>query len=185
MGVSKPMRDPSEHQRRKPGARGSLVRLADGQPWLLAEPSFRPTPGPLTEPDLDAAIDRFHEQIILGDDVRLDDLFAAARVLLLANYDLTDAEAATLLEVEAGPEAEALARAVLESLFGPERHAKGYVDWIKASLLANGLSTSAIPASALNDVLTILMATNRTIPPAQFVDACRAARDRDTLEHLL
>ena len=42
-----------------------------------------------------------------------------------------------------------------------------------------------IPASSINDVLTILMATNRTIPPSQFVDACRAARDRDTLERFV
>ena len=29
------------------------------------------------------------------------------------------------------------------------------------------------------------MATNRTVPPAQFVDACRAALDRDSLERLV
>jgi len=179
------MCDPSEHDRRKPGARGSLVRLADGGRWLLAEPAFRPTPGGLTTPDVDAAIDRFYERIILGEEIDLADVLAVARALLRANYDLSDAEAADLVEVDAGPEAEALARAVLESLFGPDQRVRGYVDWVQASLLANGLSASEIPASAINDVLAILMATNRTVPPAQFVDACRAALDRDARESLV
>jgi hypothetical protein len=180
-----PIRDPIEHERRKPGALGSLARLADGQPWLLAEPAFRPRPGGLTRPDVDAALDRFYEQIVLGDDVSLADVQAVARTLLLANYDLSEVEVADLLEVEAGTEAEELARAVLESLFGPDNRVRGYGDWVRASLLANGLAPSEIPASAISDVLTILMATNRTVPPSQFVDACRAALDRDSLERLV
>jgi hypothetical protein len=179
------MSDPIEPQRRKPGARGGLVRLADGQPWLLAEPAFRPRRGSLTTPDLDEAIDRLHEQIVLGEDLCLADVQAAARTLLLANYDLSDVEVADLLEVEPGVEAEELARAVLEILFGPEGRARGYVDWVRASLLANGLAATEIPASALHDVLTLLMATHRTVPPARFVDACRAALDRDSLERLV
>jgi hypothetical protein len=179
------MRDLTEHERRKPGARGRLVRLADGQPWLLAEPTFRPTSTGLTTPDVDAEIDLFYEQIVLGDDIPLADIMAVARTLLLANYDLTDVEVAELLELEVGAEAETLAGAVLESLFGPDQRVRGYVDWVRASLLANGLTLSQIPASAINDVLTILMATNRTVPPSQFVDACRAARDRDSLERLV
>ena len=179
------MRDPIEHERRKPGARGRLIQLADGQPWLLAEPVFRPTSTGVSTPDVDSAIDRFHEQIVLDDDVSLADILAVARALLLTNYNLTADEVAELLEVEPGPEAELLARAVLESLFGSDHRVRGYVDWVRASLLANGLALSEIPASAINDVLTILMATNRTIPPSQFVDACRAARDRDSLERLV
>lgn len=179
------MREPIEHERRKPGARGRLVRLADGRPWLLAEPAFRPTPDSLTRPDVDRPIDRFHEQIALGDDLALADIHGAARVLLLANYDLTDDELGELLEVEAGAEAEALARSVLESLFGPEGRDRSYADWVRASLLANGLAMAEIPASAINDVMTILLATNRTVPPSQFVDACRVARDRDSLERLV
>ncbi len=179
------MSDPIEHQRRKPGARGGLVWLADGRPWLLAEPAFRPGPGRLTTPDVDAVIDRFHEQIVLGEDVSLADVQAAARSLLLANYELSDDELADLLEVAPGAEAEELARAVLETLFGPDSRIRGYIDWVRASLLANGLAPAEIPASAINDVLTILMATNRTVPPAQFVDACRAALGRESLERLI
>ncbi len=170
---------------RKPGARGCPVRLADGHLWLLAEPTVRPGPGSLTRPDVDLALDRFHEQVVLGDDVALADLFSVGRALLRENYDLSDSELASLLEVEPGPEAEALARTILESLFGPDGRTRGYVDWVRASLLANGLTASEIPASALHDVLSILMATNRTVPPARFVDACRAALDRDLREHLV
>jgi hypothetical protein len=174
-----------EHERRKPGARGRLVRLADGHDWLLAEPTFRPTPAGLTRPIVDAELELFYEQIILGQDIPLADVMAVARSLLLANYDLADAEVAELLEVEPGAEAEALAGVVLESLFGPDQKVRGYVDWVRASLLANGLAAASIPASAIHDVLSILMATNRTVPPSQFIDACRAARDRDSLERLV
>ena len=185
MADSRPVRELSEHARRKPDARGRLVQLSDGHPWLLAEPTFRPTSSGLTTPVVDVEMDRFYEQIILGDDIPLVDLLAVARTLLLANYELTNDEAAQLLEVEAGVEAEMLAGVVLESLFGPDQKVRGYTDWVRASLLANGLALSRIPASAINDVLNILMSTNRTVPPSQFVDACRAARDRDSLERLV
>jgi hypothetical protein len=185
MGDSLPMCDAIEHQRRKKAAQGRPVRLADGQPWLLAEPAFRPGPMGLTTPDIDAEIDRFHEQIVLGEDFSLVDIHAVARKLLLFNYDLTDEDVAELLEVEAGTEAEALARATLELVFGPDHRARSYVDWVRASLLANGLAQTDIPASAINDVLTVMIATNRTIPPSQFVDSCRAARNRDSLERLV
>jgi hypothetical protein len=179
------MRDLIEHQRRKRGARGRLVQLADGEHWLFAEAVFRPSLAGLTTPDVDAEFGRFHERIVLDDEVSLVDVFSSARTLLLVNYDLTDDELNQLLEVEAGAEAEALARAVLESLFGADLRVRTYADWVRASLLANGLALDEIPASAINDVLTILMATNRTVPPSEFVDACRAARDRDSLERLV
>ena len=175
----------SERDRRRPGAAGVPAVLADGHPWLLAEPTFRPKPGPLTTPDVDAALDRFYERVVLGDDLPLDDLLGVARTLVLANYDLDDDEVGTLLEVDAGAEAEALARAVSEALFGPDQRIRNYTDWVRASLLGNGLTTVEVPASAVNDVLTVLLATGRTVPPARFVDACRAAQDREAREHLL
>ena len=134
---------------------------------------------------VDEEIDRFHEQIVLGENLPLVDILAVARRLILANYELEESEVADLLEVDPGTEAEALAGVVLESLFGSDRKVRGYVDWVRASLHANGLGFSPIPASAINDVLTILMATNRTVPPSQFVDACRAVLDRDSLERLV
>ena len=177
----------TERDRRRPGACGVAATLADGRPWLLAEPTFRAggARGPLTTPDVDAALDRFYERIILGDDLPLADLLGIARVLLLANYDLSDDEAGDLLDVAAGPEAEALAAAVSEALLGPEHRVRNYSDWVRASFLGNGLGSAEVPASAVNDVLTLLLATGRTVPPAQFIDACRAAQDRESRELLI
>lgn len=179
------MRHLSEHSRRKPAARGVAATLADGQPWLLAEPTFRPKTGPLTTPDIDAPLDRFYERIVLGEDLPLDDLLAVARALLLTNYELSDAEANDLLDIDAGSEAEALARAISEALFGPEQRCRNYTDWVRASFLCNGLTTVEVPASAVNDVLTVLLASGRTVPPTRFIDACRAAEDRESREHLI
>ena len=179
------MRELTEYDRRQPGARGIVATLADGHSWLLAEPTFRPKSGPLTTPDIDSALDRFYERIILGDDLPLDDLLGVARILLLANYDLSDLEANTLLDVDAGVEAETLARVISEALFGPEHRVRNYTDWVRASLLGNNLTTSEIPASAVNDVLTLLLATGRTVPPVQFIDACRVAQDRESRERLI
>ena len=179
------MRDLTEPTRRRPGARGVVAILADGQPWLLAEPTFRPKAGALTTPDIDTLLDRFYERIILGEDLPLDDLLAVARILLLANYDLSDAEANHLLDIDAGAEAEALAQVVSEALFGPEQRVRNYTDWVRASLLCNGLTTAEIPASAVNDVLTLLLASGRTVPPAQFIAACRLAQDRELRERLI
>ena len=179
------MHDLTESSRRKPGARGVPVSLADGQLWLLAEPKFRPGAEALTTPDVDLALDRFYERIILAEDLPLDDLLTVARTLLLANYDLSDAEISDLLDVDAADEAESLALAVSEALFGPEQRTRNYSDWVRASLLGNGLTTAEIPASALNDVLTLLLASGRTVPPTQFIDACRAAQDRELRERLV
>ena len=185
MDVTRPMRELAEPLRRKPGAEGRPVRLADGADWLFFEPIFRPTSTGLTSPVVDAQIDRFYELIVLGEDLPIVDVMITARALLLANYELEDVEANALLSVDPGDEAEALAGVVLELLFGPDRKVRGYVDWVRASLLANGLALASIPSSAINDVLSILLATNRTVPPSQFVDACRVARDRETLERFV
>lgn len=181
------MRELNERDRRRPGAGGIPATLADGRPWLLAEPTFRAGagPGPLTTPDVDAALDDFYERIVLGDDLPLADLLGAARTLLLANYDLSNVEASGLLDVAPGPEAEALATAVSEALFGPEHRVRNYSDWIRASFLGNGLGSAEVPASAVNDVLTLLLATGRTVPPSRFIDACRAAQDRESRERLI
>ena len=142
-----------------------MATLADGQPWLLAEPTFRASAGPLTNPDVDSALDRFHERIVLGDDLPLDDLLGVARTLLLANYELSELEVGELLDVDAEWEAEALARGISEALFGPEQRDRHYTDWVRASFLSNGLATTDVPASAVHDVLTVLLATGRTVPP--------------------
>ncbi|WP_435021271.1 hypothetical protein TA3x_002286 [Tundrisphaera sp. TA3] len=174
-----------ERERRKPGARGRPVRLADGNLWILPDVVYRRGESSLTWPPLDAMIDRFHEQSVLGEEVAVADLIGVARILLLTNYDLSNDEVCDLLCVEPGAEIEALAREVFASLFGPTERVRGFTDWARASLLANGLGGSTIPAPAIHDVLAILVATNRTTPSARFIDACRAALDRNALEQLI
>lgn len=183
--ISSPTSEPAEPSRRKPGASGLPVRLADGAPWLLAVPRYRPSGGSLTVPDVDAEIDRLFERSALCGEVELVDVWSAARTLLLANYDLTDDEFAELADVAPGDEARELSATVLEALFGPTEAVRSYSDWVRASLLANGIAPASIRPPDLANVLAILVATDRTIPASRYIDASRAAEEQATLETLI
>ena len=183
--ISRPMPELTERARRKPGAAGTAVRLADGQIWLLATPSFRPGPGRLTSPAVDGPLDRIFDRLALGEGVPLQDAWEAAMALLLANYDLSVEELVDLLSVSPGAEGAAFVGAVLDALFGPEASGRSYCDWVRASLLANGLDAIEVPAADLPNVLAVLVATRRAVPAARFVDACRAASTRSALETLV
>ena len=183
--ISSPMSEFTERARRKPGAAGTPVRLADGQDWLLATPTFRPGRGPLTSPAIDGPLDRIFDRLALGDGVPVPDAWEVAMALLRANYDLGVEELAELLSITPGAEGAALLGAVLDALFGPESPARSYSDWVRASLLANGLDAVAIPAPDLPNVLAVLVATRRAVPAARFVEACRAASTRSALETLV
>lgn len=174
-----------EIDRRLPGASGLPLRLADGSAWLLARPAFLAGGRPLTRPDVDDAIDRIHEHMTLGEEIPLVTIWDAAARLMRANYRLDPDELADLLELAPGDEAEAFATAVLDALFGPEDRARSYQDWVRASLLANGLGSCAIGGDELNDVLATLVATGRAVRPERFVDVCRAAEERSSLEQLV
>lgn len=174
-----------EHERRKPGARGTPVRLADGHVWLLANPSFRPRPEGLTRPQVDGPLDRIFESTVLNEGLSLFDLWSVGRELLKDNYSLSDDEAATLLSVSAGGESRSLAIEILGALFDSGQVGRTYTAWVRASLIANGLDRVSIPAQDLSNVLTILVATNRTIPLARFADACRLSDERARLETLI
>jgi hypothetical protein len=177
--------DPAEPARRRSGASGTPAVLADGETWVLANPTYRPRPGALTEPAVDGPLDRLFESVVLDEDLSLCDLWGAARALLRANYDLTEAETSRLLSVSPGPDCQALADVVLEALFGPGRAEKTYTAWVRASLAANGLAATDIAARDVANVLAILVATNRTVPLTKFADACRLSDERARLETLL
>jgi hypothetical protein len=179
------MTDPLEQERRKPGAEGTPVLLADGRHWLLANPMYNPGPGGLTSPPVDGPLDRCFESSILGEGLDLTDVWQAARQLLLANYDLTDDELSRLLSVAPGPESRALASEVIRALFGSDAEERSYTRWVRACLLANGLSGVNIPARDLPNVLAVLVATNRAIPLSRFADACRLLDERARLENLI
>jgi hypothetical protein len=179
------MLDLSESERRKPGARGTLVRLADGQHWLLATPTYRACRDALTDPDVDQPLDKLFEGLVLDEPASISDIARIAWPLLKANYDLGDDEVAALLSVAPGAEGHRLASAAFEAVFGPDQAARSYGDWVRASLLANGLGSVEIPTRDLSNVLAILVATNRTIPLAQFADACREVHEQANLESLI
>lgn len=183
--TSGPKPDLSEPSRRRPGASGTPVRLADGRPWLLATPTFRAGGKALTSPAIDRPLDRIFEHLALHDSVLLQDVWEVAIALLSANYALEESEVGDLLSVAPGRESRDFVDAVLDILFGVEAASRSYTDWVRASLLANGLDAPEIPASDLPNVLAVLIATRRAIPAARFVDACRAADSRSSLESLI
>jgi hypothetical protein len=185
MATSSKTHEPVESDRRKPGANGVPVALADGQTWLLASPVYRAGADSLTEPPLDSVIDRVFESTLVSGSVSVCDLWEAARALLRANYDLSDDEIAGLLGVSPGRDCTALADVVLEAVFGSDLRGKTYTDWVRASLFANGLSPAQIPARDIVNTLAILAATNRTVPLSKFADACRLLDERARLETLV
>jgi hypothetical protein len=179
------MHEAVEHRRRKPGAGGIPVRLADGELWLLAVPNIRVGAGGLTRPLVDQHLDRIFECVVLDEALNWGDVWAAARELLRTNYELSDEETAQLLSVSPGPESHALATEVVRALFGPDQGERTYSRWVRASLLANGIGDTEIPANDLLNVLSILVATNRTVPLSKFADACRLLDERVRLETLI
>ena len=83
----------AEPSRRKAGATGLPVALADGEPtgsW--PSPTIGRAGPSLTVPDVDAELDRLFESAAVGAEVELADVWSVARTLLLENYDLTDEE---------------------------------------------------------------------------------------------
>ena len=166
---------------------GIPVTLSDGLRRYLAEPTFRANAPTLTTPDVDLALDALFDDLIVRRSASLRDVWSAARTLLLANYDLDDTQVAELLRVQEGGEeyARDLAGKVVEALLGSDAHANSYTAWVRASLLANGLGEAEIPARDLPNVLAVLVATQRTIPLAEFADACRCAQESSRLETLL
>jgi len=186
MDTSRPTSaDPIEGRRRRAGARGTPVPLADGQTWLLANPLYGTGPEGATSPPVDRPLDRVFESAVLNEGLSVCDLWELARGLLKANYELSDAEAAELLSVAPGPESRALAEGVLGAVFGADQGGKTYTAWVRASLAANGLTREKVAARDLVNVLAILVATNRTVPLSQFADVCRASDDAARLEALI
>ena len=135
--------------------------------------------------ELEACWDRLYDSSVLDQAVRLDDVWTVARDLLRANYTLTDAELGDLLSLPAGFSAQEFARVVLEILFGQPAASRTYLDWVRASLNANGLSGAEISARDLPGVLSILTATHRTIPQESYVSSHITTQERMSLDGLV
>ena len=185
MVTSGPATELEERGRRKPAASGTPVVLADGNEWLLAIPSYLARSRELTSPGIDSPLDRVFDCLVLGEGVSLCDVWEIAGALLRHNYDLSDEDLEQLLSVAPGTEARRLTSSVLDVALGSERHPRSYCRWVRASLLVSGLGETAISSEDLPDVLAVLVASNRTVPVSQFVDACKVANERASLEFLV
>lgn len=151
--------------RAKEGATGVPLVLADGQEWLLADGGMANA--------LDGLRDRIDDAARLRGEVDTVEVRNAAFILLKANYDLVDGEAATLIM---GAEPQALTDAVSLALFGDGDGRRTYSVWATASLLANGVDPGSVPVRFMPFVLEILVQTKRTVPAGQFIESAIAAK---------
>jgi hypothetical protein len=150
--------------RAKDGAGGRPVVLGDGATWLLADGGLFGI--------LDELRDRMYDDSTLKDTVSVPDVQRAAMIMLLANYELDEDEAASLV-VRA--EHQPLADAVLASLFGQSGGGMTYTMWARSAMLANGIDPESIPAGLHSLVLNHLVWSGRAIPAGKLIDSAIAA----------
>jgi hypothetical protein len=167
------------------GANGRPIRLSDGKHWLLATPTYCARGGALTRPTVDQPLDRLFDRIALSDGFVIEDIWEIAKALLSDNYTLSTADATQLLTLSNPAELRVLIASVLAALFGSDDTEKTYTDWIRATLIANGLDSAEISTHDLPNVLAILVATHRTVPLSRFADTCSAANERTSLDTLV
>ncbi len=178
-------RTPHEVERRRPGATGTFILLANGEEWLLSNVSISLTSTDLMTPKIDDVLNRIFESMMLEGRVSLSEIWSVAIVLLRINYNLSDAEIYQLLELKLGAECDKFAEDILQIALVFEPGSKGFTDWIRSSLIANRIDPSQLSVRDVPNVLEILVATNRTIPLASFADSCLVAQERQLLESLV
>lgn len=143
---------------------GVPVALKGGSKWVLAHGRL--------DRVLDDWRDRLFDSMVMRGQVVNREVWAAGYLLLRTNYQLNPFEALELFE--GADEAQAVADAVMEALFGPERPRRTYSTWARASLYANALDPRAIPPEDLPRVLDILIATRRTLPMDRYLESYEA-----------
>lgn len=146
------------------GATGVPVVLGDGNTWLLADGGLNNF--------LDPVRDKIWDESQLHGQVPMLEIFRAAEVLLLANYDLETPELGALIFKA---DHAALIDAVMEAMFGPVEGRKTYSLWATSALLANGLTPASIPVALLPSVLDQLVQCKRCVPADQYIDSSVAA----------
>lgn len=179
------MHELSETVRRRINAQGTPVLLADGTFWLIASPLVSFTGSTIIDLDVDKIIDGLFESAVTQHGVSYSQIKILGKRLLQANYELSESEADWLLSVSSDPERENVSTVILETTFSMESARRTYSSWIRATLLANGLSLTKIPFPDLLNVLTILIETRRTVPLSSFADICREVDESTALESLV
>jgi len=155
---------PTPESRALEGAAGVPVVLGDGATWLLADGGLRNA--------LDPIRDRMDDAARLSGQVDMTDVGEAAWLMLAGNYDLArDQLAALILGADHG----ALAKAVMEALFGPEAPRRTYTAWAASALIASGIDPAAVPGDLRPHVLAQLVGTGRAIPLESYIESAAAA----------
>ena len=160
------------------------MTLSDGAAWLLAPLSICHEENSTTS-SLNSRIDKVFEDQIENNNISVDDIIYICIKLLQHNYDLYNCEIIQLLNLPVGEELDSLAEVVVGILFGFSCSRRSYTRWVRASLLANGLADGEYNTDDLHDVLLILLATNRTVPLAQFADVCKEALTKANLDSIV
>lgn len=160
--------DPDIRIRRE--ASGTPVVLADGREWLLGDGGLLNI--------LDDVRDRMFDDIQLRDGIGKGDIGWAAWKLLEMNYELSADEGKALIF---GADLDALAKGVIEAMFGPTPTRRTYTAWASASLAINGMDPAAYPTPLLRHALDLLVATGRTVPASEFCEAVAKAAGLDAL----
>jgi hypothetical protein len=135
-----------------------------GETWLLAFGGIAAA--------LDPYRDRMDDQARLTERVSMSDVFEAAQIMLLGNYELSLTETVGLL-AEADPKE--LLEAVMEAMFGGQGVHRTYTQWMLSSLYGAGLDPEKIPPAMIPIVLSSLVRLNRAVPVSKFTDAAIAA----------
>lgn len=178
-------RPPRERDRRKARVEGTPIRLSNGEDWVIAYPQISIKTSALSQPNIDEVIDRIYDSVVLDQTVALTDAWIAARVLLLENYYLDDEELGDLLSVADGSESIEFVHSLIACLLGDSAKPSSYIEWVRATLIANGIGADSFSMKDLPAVLSILVATNRAISPFQSIDAHLAMSERNALEGLV
>ena len=139
--------------------------LGDGRLWLLAETG-------LAQGMAEVRTRMFDSSAVKGSVAPSDVLFAACYALTI-NYELTNEETWWLLN---HADKEDLVQSVTQAVLLDSPTSWSYDDWAHASLYANGLKPSDIPAHRIRHVLDVLVKTGRTVEPDKCVDSCIAAQ---------
>lgn len=143
----------------EPGATvGAKLAIGD-HTWLL--------PLAMTSADLDPFRNEMIRQCAFKGTYSADLLRDAGQLLLMMGYDLRANEAYYLIRsAPLDPLRDALEEALLA--YSDNREV-GYHDWVRSSLIANGIAPELVDDADLPHVLNQLLATGRAVPPDKFL----------------
>lgn len=153
-----------------PHPQGFPVVLGDGQTWTLAHGCLKPR--------LLGESDEIFDDVMLTKLIPLPAALRAAFQLLIANYNITEDEAYSLIQTaDIGP----LATAVADSLLGPETMHRTWSMWVLSAFYSNGIEPSEVPSWLVPEVMLQLVKTGRAMSMTDYIDSVSAGHRRSQL----